>query len=148
MKTHRELKPAKDGRVFGKSGKELKQRPDKDGYMVVGNYQKVHRLVAQAFIPNPENKPTVNHINGDKSDNRVENLEWMTRSEQTQHAISTGLITYTYGEDHHTSKLTKKDIETIFYLKSLGWKQTDIANEMSVAQSRISEILNKKVWQR
>jgi len=58
----------------------------------ISNTQDVHRLVALAFIPNHENKPCINHINGKKDDNRAENLEWATVSENTKHALDSGLL--------------------------------------------------------
>lgn len=67
----------------------LRMRIERKGSLVATI--KVHREVAKAFIPNPENKPHVNHINGDKSDNRVENLEWVTVQENADHAMKNGL---------------------------------------------------------
>ena len=63
--------------------------------LIINGKQKrmrVHRMVALTFINNPDNKPYVNHINGNRSDNNVENLEWVTPSENTQHAVNTGLF--------------------------------------------------------
>ena len=88
-----------DGKVYSlKSQKFLRENEYKSGYTRVWFWEngkciekKIHRLVAEAFIPNPENKPEVNHINGNKADNRVENLEWCTHHENMIHAFNNGL---------------------------------------------------------
>jgi hypothetical protein len=89
-----------DGRIFSKKfGKFLKGSFDKQGYhrvhIYVGGYKnktiKTHRLIAETFLPKQDSKMDVNHINGIKSDNRIENLEWCTRSQNILHAFRTGL---------------------------------------------------------
>lgn len=84
----RELK-SKNGSVRKYDGKELKPKTDKAGYFIIGLHKNgilkmmaVHRLVAEAFLPNPDNLPEVHHLNHDTKDNRACNLQWVTRAEQ------------------------------------------------------------------
>lgn len=132
----------------------LKQKINKYGYstIVLANnkvkgYFTVHRLVALMFIPNHENKPQVNHKNGIKSDNRVENLEWVTAKENSVHSVMSGLRNPPKGEKHHQynkptsdnwlSKLVLNTQTGIFYdsLKDAsiahGIKYSTLANQLN-----------------
>lgn len=83
--------------------REVKHITRADGYIEVsmnGRKKLLHRLVAEAFIPNPEDKPQVNHIDGDKTNNMVSNLEWVTAKENIHHAITTGLTPPNDGTRH------------------------------------------------
>lgn len=104
----------------------------------------VHRLVAIAFIPNPENKPQVNHINGDKTDNRVENLEWVTSLENITHAISIGVMDNS-GENHGNSKLSNEDIVKIRDMSGKVF-QRDIAKVFGISQANVSRIVRGEMW--
>jgi len=92
------------------TGMILKPKNHPSGYFYIGLHKdrkkygfKIHRLVAEAFIKNPENKPQVNHINGIKNNNRVENLEWNTATENIRNAIKL------FGKHHFVTKNDKKN---------------------------------------
>lgn len=152
----------RDGRVWsypkkwsqGKhKGKWLKLPVDGRGYYMANFYKKgkgkiviVHRIVAQTFLQKRKNRSYINHKNGVKTDNRVENLEWCTAQENTLHSIKNKLIKPQRGEKNGMSKLKEKDIKTIRHLFSKGKTQNIIAKRFSVSQSCISLIKMSHAW--
>jgi len=141
------------GRVFSfYTNKVLKPGKDKDGYLHVILYKngvrkkhRIHRLVALVFIPNPENKPTVNHIDGCKTINHADNLEWCTHSENSQHGYDTGLMQK--GSKHGMSKLDESQVLEIRKLYATGdYYQKDLAKIFDVSRRLIGLIINRKNW--
>lgn len=110
-----------------------------------------HRIVADAFIPNTERKPQVNHINLDKSDNRPSNLEWATRSENMRHAASNGRMGHLRGhnlkgENQGRSVMTEVLVIDARARYMNGEKVKDIASSMGVGPSTISNAVRLCTW--
>lgn len=132
------------GHTITKEAHLLKKKNTPQGYRTVGlnkegkEYQKfVHVIVAQAFIPNPENKPQVNHINGIKGDNNVENLEWCTAKENIRHAWDTGLIKIATTKKRLSLELKKEALR----LQSSGYSVWKISQELVIPYYTIRSFL-------
>lgn len=142
------------GRLRNRKGKVLKQAVNRNGYLgycaSLGHRGKnkgfrIHRAVACTFIPNPGHKTQVNHIDGDKQNNRVDNLEWVTAAENARHAWVMGLATSLQGEDSPHHKLDKKEVQWIRKnAREYGVRKT--GERFGVSHSVISDILNGKSW--
>lgn len=137
-----ELEIQKNGKIFF-NGKEKKPWIHTRGYNVVwwkGKNQFVHRLVAQRYIPNPLYKPHINHKNGDKSDNRVANLEWCTPVENYRHSIKTGLRECPRSLTPQQIKKIRKDYKPYEY----GFKT--LAKEYGVSKTTIIHIIQRLLY--
>jgi hypothetical protein len=149
-----------DGRVKSISPHTIQQfgkfiirkvHTEKSGYVLISlkkNNQsrrfRIHQLVANAFIPNPLKLPQVNHKDGNKQNNYVNNLEWSTARNNLQHAIDTGLRKFYKGEDHHCAKLTQKDADKIRKLYNSGMRVIDISRIYKMSAAPISMIVHNK----
>ena len=146
-----------DGEIFSdNSGKMKTRNKGNTEYQLINlmtidggkKTYRLHRLVAMAFKPieNPDSFE-VNHKDGNKLNNKIENLEWCTSSENQQHAFDTGLQKARRGNKSNFSKLNEEDINKIFELREQGLLQREIAEIVGCTRSNISYILNKKTWQ-
>jgi len=143
----------KNGYKVSYEGKTKAQVKDKYGYNYVSLYKNqnnkqgmVHRLVAQAFIPNIENKPQINHIDGNKGNNNVVNLEWATAQDNMTHASVNGLLEDVSGEKHYKSKLTEENVQEIRERSGNGETYQSLADEFGVVKSTIGFIVNRETW--
>ena len=109
----------------------------------------IARLVGEAFISNPNNYPCINHKNGIKHDNEIENLEWCNHSQNVNHAIANGLLIPVKGSKHGKAKLTEDMVYSIKRIKSVHGDITDkqFAQAFGVHERTICGIMSGKEWE-
>lgn len=128
--------------VFNKKGYYRIQIRNDEG----GRIWFLHRIVAEAFIPNPDNKPYVNHINGIKSDNRVENIEWCTNQENQNHAWKNGLKDSQLGEKCNLSTTSEDDVRLVRLFHDTGKSISEISKTLSLSKRVVQSITSKTAW--
>lgn len=135
-----------------RTGRILKQTKKENGYLQINTRKEgkqikplVHTLIALTFVPNPDNKAEVNHLDGDKSNNSADNLEWCTREENMQHASKEGLLNCK-GSNNNNSKLSEQDVINIRRLYAEGNIMKDIAKAYNISKPHVSDIVNHKKW--
>lgn len=111
-----------------------------------GKKFRIHRLVAETFIPNYANKEQVNHIDGDKTNNCVSNLEWVTPKENIRHAINNNLSSIKYGSSNLASKLKEEDVLYIRKNAKVVLSVKELSKIFNVSTTTIYNIINNKKW--
>lgn len=141
----------RDGSIVGKRGQILSPRDNGRGYLILGIMKDgrrvtfgVHRLVALAFIPNPLNLPEINHRDGNKYNNCVENLEWCTRGLNIEHAYRNNLRS-ALGENNARCKTTESEVRRICKLIELGHSSAKI-RDAGYDYDLVRAIKSKKNW--
>lgn len=140
------------GKVFNKNGLLMSTVVHVCGYEKLGirmldgsrKWYVVHRLVAAAFIPNPENKPHINHIDGNKQNNHITNLEWCTPKENMYHA--TYVLGRGLGENNPGSKVNSSQVHAICKLLADGHTRKEVAEAIGVTVGMVSQMRQKACW--
>ena len=142
------------GKIIGKRGRELKQYIGVAGYKSVssvdlgelGKTTLVHRAVALTFIPNPDNLPEVNHKDGNKLNNCVDNLEWVTKEENQKHASF--ILGKRIGKDCYMTQLTEETVLKIYndYKENKKATYQDIADKYGTSKSNVAHIVLGIDW--
>lgn len=144
-----------DGTIVGPKRGILKQRENSDGYMEVtlGTMEnrhagvRVHRIVAEQFIPNPLNLPEVNHIDFNRKNNHVENLEWATHQENVKYSASVGHYAGNKcGDKNGRSKITWEIANDIRRLYKSGERIADIARFYNIGDGIVSNVVHNVTW--
>lgn len=140
------------GNVYNRHGVRMKGAIDRCGYRHINLNKKsvnVHRLIAETFIPNPNNLSCVNHKDGNKLNNCVENLEWCTYSENTIHSYAHNLQKVASGEEHRNHKLDWDKVKYIrqFYKKrDKQFGATALAKKFNVSRSTVLSVIHNESW--
>lgn len=134
-------------------GMPIKPRKNKQGYLYVSLQKapikktgKIHKLVAEAFCSRPHGSVVVNHLDGNKTNNKAPNLEWTTLSGNSLHAWENGLQTATHGDSNWNATLSNHDVDEIRSLLIRGAPHEEIARKFGVTRSVISGIRNGQRW--
>lgn len=148
-----------DGRIWSKKkGAFLAMWPNNKGYLMVSVYGRkrtVHRIIAECFLPNEAGAATVNHKNGERADNRVENLEWCSYGENNQHAWDMkrdervpALKESVTGSKNPFAKLTEEQVREIraaYVPKTPGLRQ-EFADKYGVSVGTIKNVVSNRWW--
>ena len=157
--TYEKFEVSNDGRIRNANTQRVyKTCVKKNGYVQIcvslgsrtkKKVFKLHRAIAETFIPNPEKKPEVNHKDGNKNNNQVINLEWATCAENMRHAYTSGLLHPKRGVDNPLSKLTKDDvlwIRSVYVPRDRIYNSVALGKKFGVHHSIILDIINHKSY--
>ena len=144
---------SEDGKIF-RDGKELSTSLTNKGYKThrgtinkIRKHISIHRAVAILYVSNPDNKPQVNHIDGNKLNNHYINLEWMSNRQNKDHALKNGL--YAKGTDIANSVLTEDDVKYIrenYIPRDPEFSGRALSKKFNVDSAQISRVVNNKHW--